>query len=345
MRVQYDGYKIVVTFFSPSGYEACGKNANIDYAFYLPADTRKNAKEFVRIINPALVAFVKYEFWYHYLAALRSAQIPTVLVSGTFRKEQPFFKWYGGLFCDMLACFSYFFLQDEESVALLHTLGFDKHITVSGDTRYDRVAAIAANLKPIPAIEAFKENNRLLVAGSTWPADEKVLKQCVAVLPFDWKVIIAPHEIDAAHIRHIEKLFGAEAILFSALDAETTGADKRILIINNIGMLSRLFAYADTAYIGGGFARGGIHNILEPSVFGVPVVFGPIYEKFVEAKEMAALQIVFPINDAAGCRGIFEKLVEDEYRGSIRSSVRAFMQQHTGATDAIMGLVREQGWL
>jgi 3-deoxy-D-manno-octulosonic-acid transferase len=245
----------------------------------------------------------------------------------------------------MLSCFNFFFLQDEESATLLHSIGFDEQVIVSGDTRYDRVAAIAANFTPIAAVEAFKGNSRLLIVGSSWPADEKLLRECLPSLPAEWKVVIAPHEIDAAHVRQVQQLFGADAVLFSELTEENSGADRRVLVINNIGMLSRLFAYGDIAFIGGGFARGGIHNILEPSVFGVPVVFGPVYEKFVEAKEMAALNIVFPVQEVAECSAIFKKLVHDEYRASIRASVKVFMQQHTGATDAIMRVIGEKRWI
>jgi len=266
-------------------------------------------------------------------------------VSGAFRGEQVFFKWYGGMFRDMLKCFDFFFLQDEASKNVLNKIGIEGNIIISGDTRYDRVAAIAKSVTAIPAVDKFKGERKLLIGGSTWPGDESVLKDCMATIPADWKLIIAPHEIDEAHVRSVQGIF-KDSILFSELDAENTGHDKKVLIINNIGMLSRLFAYADVAFIGGGFQKGGIHNILEPAVFGAPVIFGPVYEKFVEAKELVSLKYVFPVNDAAGCKEVLGKLItDDEYRRGISYALKEFMRNHTGAADKIVGEVRVKGWL
>ena len=346
IRVQYPAYKIVVTFFSPSGYEAC-KNTNLaDYIFYLPHDNRRNAERFIATINPSVAMFVKYEFWYYYLTQLKKQRITTLLISGAFRQEQPFFKWYGGLFREMLGCFSFYFLQDEASKKMLNAIGFHKNILVSGDTRYDRVAVIASNVTPIAAIEKFKGDHKILIAGSTWPGDENVLKDSMSVVPGNWKLIIVPHEVGEAHIRQVQQLFGSETILFSELDAENTGHDKKILIIDNIGMLSRLFAYANIAFIGGGFQKGGIHNILEPAIFGVPVIFGPIFEKFVEAKQLAALDYVFPVNGATDCKEILGKLIANEpYRLSVSDSLKTFMKDHIGASVVIMDEVERYKWL
>jgi len=346
LKETYPVYKIVLTFFSPSGYDAYKSNSSVDYVYYLPPDSKRNAEKFISLIAPSLAIFVKYEFWYFYLSGLKTQHIPVVLVSGTFRPEQPFFKWYGGLFRDMLRCFSFFFLQDEESKELLVQTGFAKNAVISGDTRYDRVAMIAKNANPVSAIEQFKGDHKILIAGSTWPGDEDVLKNCMATLPANWKIIIAPHEIDEGHIRKIQQQFGKETILYSELDAENTGHDKRILIINNIGMLSRLFAYGDIAFIGGGFFKGGIHNILEPAVFGLPVIFGPVYDKYVEAKQLVALQVVFPVNNTEECNLVLKKLIFNEgYRDSISSSLKNFMQRHTGATAAIMNRIWLEQWL
>jgi len=180
-----------------------------------------------------------------------------------------------------------------------------------------------------------------LIAGSTWPGDEAVLKECMAVLPADWKLVIAPHEVDTGHIRKIQQLFGEDAILYSAINHS-----KKILIVNNIGMLSRLYACGDVAFIGGGFQKGGIHNVLEPAVFGLPVIFGPVYEKFVEAKELAESGYVFPVSDAAACKIILERLISDyNYRSSIHNNLLNFMRQHTGATQRVLDKVQETGWL
>jgi 3-deoxy-D-manno-octulosonic-acid transferase len=346
-RIKYPDYKILVTFFSPSGYEACKKSNLADYIFYLPHDSKQNAEKFIKAVNPSIALFVKYEFWYYYLVQLKKHNIPALLISGAFRKEQAFFKWYGGLFRDMLKCFEFFFLQNEQSRILLNKIGFgNNNILISGDTRYDRVSVISQNFSPVPAIEKFKGDAKILIAGSTWPGDEDVIKDCISLLPQGWKLIIVPHEIGESHIRKLQQLFGNEVILFSELDTSHSGQNKKILIINNIGLLSRLFAYGDIAYIGGGFQSGGIHNILEPAVFGVPVIFGPIYEKFVEAKELASLQYVFPINDASSCSIALNKLItDDQYRLSISGALKTFMKTHTGATAIITNEIRRKKWL
>jgi len=346
LKEQYPVYKIVVTFFSPSGYEACKNSDLADYVFYLPHDSKRNAETFIHAVNPSVVLFIKYEFWYYYLAQLKVQRIPALLVSGAFREGHIFFKWYGGLFREMLGCFSFFFLQDDVSKKMLNKLGIDKNILVSGDTRYDRVSAIAKNVSAISAIEKFRRQRKILIAGSTWPGDENVLKESISVLPEAWKLILVPHEIGAGHIKSIQQLFGNESILFSELDAENTGGDKKILIVDNIGMLSRLFAYGDIAFIGGGFQKGGIHNILEPAVFGLPVIFGPVYEKFVEAKELVGLRYVFPVRNAGECGAIINKLIIDEsYRNEISGSLKNFMKEHTGATGIIMEEIGTGKWL
>ncbi len=342
----YPRHKIAITFFSPSGYEAIRKNNQIDYVFYLPHDSKDNARQFIDLLQPELVLFVKYEFWYHYLARLKKRKIPTLLVSGAFRNGQPFFKWYGAIFRDMLSCFSYFFLQDESSGKALTELGLSTPILISGDTRFDRVATIAQNATKILPLEQYILNHKVLIAGSTWPGDEDVLIKCMDLLPSDWKLILAPHEIDPAHIDRIKQQFGNEALLYSDLEKGDAGNGKKVLVIDNIGMLSRLYAYGTIAYIGGGFKKGGIHNILEPAVFGLPVIFGPIYEKFVEAKMLASLNLVFPVNNTSECREILRKLIEDtEYYYSISNSIMQFMQLHIGATNSIMAAIEKEGWL
>ena len=345
LREKYPEYKIVVTFFSPSGYDACKNSPLADYIFYLPHDSRRNAERFISIIDPALTMFVKYEFWYYYLTQLKKQRIPTLLISGAFRAGQPFFNWYGGIFREMLGCFSFYFLQDEASRDMLGTIGIDKNIKISGDTRYDRVSVISKSVTPIESIEKFKGDYKILIGGSTWPGDEDVLKECISSLPANWKLIIVPHEIGEAHIRKVQQLF-VDSILYSELDAENIGQDKKVLIINNIGMLSRLFAYADIAFIGGGFQKGGIHNILEPAVFGVPVIFGPIFDKFVEAKTLVSLHYVFPVNNSVECQDALKKMITDEeYRRGIGYALSEFMKTNVGATKTIMDEIAKEKWL
>ncbi|MCD6012009.1 MAG: 3-deoxy-D-manno-octulosonic acid transferase [Flavipsychrobacter sp.] len=346
MKAEFPAYKIIVTFFSPSGYEACKDSKLLDYVFYLPHDNNNNAERFVSLVAPSMALFVKYEFWYHYLQALKTRQVPTMLVSGAFRSEQPFFKWYGSLFRKMLQNFTWFFVQDDESKKMLNKIGIESNVIISGDTRYDRVATIANNLSPIPAIEEFQGNHKILIAGSTWPGDEEVLKECLELLPDDWKLVLVPHEIDDAHIKKIQQLFDNKPILFTDLKDGNTGYDKKVLIVNTMGMLSRMYSYGEIAFIGGGFQKGGIHNILEPAVFGLPVLFGPIYEKFVEAKELVAHQYVFPVNDAAEAKEKLKKLIEDvDYRQSLHNSLKKFMQEHIGASGKVVDIIQKKKWL
>jgi 3-deoxy-D-manno-octulosonic-acid transferase len=334
--------KVILTFFSPSGYELRKDYKYADYVFYLPLDGKKRSARFIKMINPSLAIFVKYEFWYYYICNLERSNIPLVLISGAFREEQPFFKWYGGLFRDMLRKFSFFFLQDEASKKLLNDIGIDNAI-VTGDTRYDRVWEIAQQAKRFPLIESWKGESKLLIAGSTWPDDERLVKECVSVLPDDWKILVAPHEIDAKHLKEIEHLFGSDAVFYSRITHADTPKEIsppggcRLLVIDNIGMLSSLFRYGDIAYIGGGFQKGGIHNTLEPAVFGLPVLFGPTYEKFVEATELVKRGFAFPVRNPEECRNILHALISNEKERMAKSdALRQFVQSQVGATQNIL---------
>ncbi len=341
IKKQYPLYKIVLTFFSSSGYDACKGYKGADYIYYLPMDGSSNAKKFIAAIQPSLALFVKYEFWYYYLDQLKKKNIPALLVSAAFREEQSFFKWYGGLFRRMLGCFTYIFVQDWKSKNLLQKIGLTENIIVAGDTRYDRVSAIAENLKVIPAIEKFKGDTDVLVAGSTWPGDEELLFECLPCLPESWKLIIAPHEIDEAHLKNIQERFGTMCCRYSNLQHDDANYLKKVLIIDNIGMLSSLYSYGNLAYVGGGFQKGGIHNILEPAVFGLPIVFGPVYEKFVEAVKLVSMQYAFPVNDVDECAKVINKFVLDiPYRHQVHKELRSFMQQNIGATRIIDGYVK-----
>jgi 3-deoxy-D-manno-octulosonic-acid transferase len=346
LKEKYPHYKIVISFFSPSGYEVRKDYAYADYVCYLPMDGKKNAAQFIELVNPALAVFVKYEFWYYYLEELHLRKIPTIIIAAAFRKGQAFFEWYGKLFRSLLDCFSWIFVQDEQSGKLLRRIGFERNVSVSGDTRYDRVAAIASKKMVIPVAAKFKGSGKLIIAGSTWPDDEKILKECMGDLPAGWKVIIAPHEIDAAHIQSIQMLFDHDAALYSLLQQNENDFAKKVLIIDNIGLLSGLFSYGDIAFIGGGFQKGGIHNILEPAVFGLPVIFGPVYEKFVEAGRLVELKYVFPVHNTEECKKILQELITDEdYRAGIHRSLKTFMKENTGATQAILALIERESWL
>ena len=279
----YPSAKIILTFFSPSGYEIQKNYTGADAIFYLPIDSRRNAKKMIEAIKPSLVLWVKYEYWFYYLKELKQQDIPVLLVSGIFRDRQPFFKWYGNMWRNLLSSFTYFFVQDEGSKKLLSSIGIDKNVTVSGDTRFDRVIEIAKQFEHIPLIQQFCGDSKVIVAGSTWEEDEAELIHYVRANP-QIKFIIAPHEIDIENLKDVKKEFTG-SIFYSelVLDQPVTS---NVLIIDNMGMLSRLYQYADITYIGGGFGDDGVHNVLEAAVYGKPVVFGPEFEKFIEAIEL-----------------------------------------------------------
>lgn len=339
-RLQYPGHKIVLTFFSPSGYEVRKDYDGADHVFYLPMDGRRAASQFLDAIDPELVVFVKYEFWYYYLNEIKKRQIPALLISAAFRKDQAFFKWYGGFFRQILRSFSYLLVQDDASKTLLAGIGIRENVQVAGDTRFDRVAAIAQHAKVLPEIAAFRGDHQLLIAGSTWPADEQALKQALAALPANWKVVIAPHEIDKAHISQVQALFGEAAVLYSQWKTVAVPDAVRVLIIDNIGMLSSLYRYGDIAFVGGGFNKSGIHNVLEPAVFGTPVIIGPVYKKFVEALLLVDNGYAFVAPDIPFFqRHLMELVNTTSYRMEIRERLLLFMKQHMGATAVIMTIV------
>jgi 3-deoxy-D-manno-octulosonic-acid transferase len=328
-KVQHPDYKIFLTFFSPSGYEIRKNYKGADFVFYLPIDTPANAKQLIRIINPKAVFFIKYEFWFNYLNELKNENVPTYLVSGIFRKEHYFFKFYGTWFRKQLNCFSHFYLQTEESKQLLKSIGYN-NITVCGDTRFDRVFEISKQVVSIPLIEKFKQNKNIFIAGSTWLEDEKVIANC--------KLILAPHEIDENHLRVLDKLFGnAKKIRYSqANEQNVTTAD--VLIIDNIGMLSSIYQYASIAYIGGGFGKG-IHNILEAATFGKPVIFGPNYKKFSEANELIQLGGAFSVSTEENLKSILNSINNTEALSQISTISKNYVTSHSGACSVILSTI------
>lgn len=340
MKKKWPDHRILLTFFSPSGFETSKHFKGADEIVYLPLDGRANATAFLDIAEPSLAIFIKYEFWHYFLHELKKRNIPTLLTSATFRKEQIFFSWYGGFFRKMLSCFTQIHVQDNASVDLLATIGISDNIHITGDTRYDRVTAISAGLRPIAQAEKFKGNKRVLVCGSTWPADEAIICQGMDSLPPEWKVIIAPHEIDEKHILQIESIFRDMTTRFSKLEADIDNYNKRILIIDNIGMLSSLYAYGDIAYVGGGFQKGGIHNTLEPAIFGLPVIIGPVYKKFVEAVELVNRKAAIVANDEVDLKKLLSALAtNDEQRDTVKRDLAQFMAEKTGAADRIIAQI------
>ena len=333
IKKEMPGSRIILTFFSPSGYEIRKNYSEADYVCYLPADTPRNAKRFIDTVNPDIVIFVKYEFWNNYLTGLSRRGIPVYLISGLFRPGQHFFRWYGSFFRTILHRFSHIFVQDEVSKALLEKISVT-NVSVAGDTRFDRVVQISGNARDIPQIALFRGDEKLFLAGSSWKPDEDIIAQYINTNPGRMKWIFAPHEIDSSNIDRIEKLFSVDVVRFSDFSEER--ADARVMIIDNIGMLSSAFSYAYIAAIGGGFGKG-IHNVLEPACWSIPVVFGPNFTKFREAVDLIKLNCARSYSSYDEFEIILDKWLTDE-AFYLNSSKKAggYVIQNTGATAVIM---------
>ncbi len=338
LKKQYPHHKVLVSFFSPSGY-AVAKNYELaDVITYLPLDTKKNAEQFLSIVNLQLAIFVKYEFWYHHLSIAHSRRIPLLLVSAVFRKEQIFFTPYGRFFQNMLRFFQQIFVQDEASLQLLNEKGF-ANVTISGDTRFDRVKKISRNAEPISLIEDFIRGKKAIVAGSTWSEDEELLKAFIT--SSNIKLILAPHEVNESHLQQLQNLFPA-ALMYSSLKSKKSLNQSPVLIIDSVGLLSRLYQHATITYIGGGFTKDGIHNILEAAVWGKPVIFGPNYKKYREASELIAAGGGFSVNNAVELKGIAIDLFDDTALLKTSSgNAKAYVERNTGATQKIMQAIQE----
>lgn len=336
----YPSYKILLTFFSPSGYEIRKNYNKADWVFYLPLDTPTNVKRFVQTVNPSLAVFVKYEYWYHYLRILHQKQIPTILISAIFRKNSIFSKWYGGLHREMLRYFSHLFVQNIDSYNRIKHIVSDAKITLAGDTRFDRVYEIAHSFEPLPIIEGFVRDKKTIVAGSTWPEDEAHLKKLKDELENDVLLIIAPHEVTDSHIQFLKSTF-PKSILYSELN-NNTQLVASILIIDNVGMLSKLYYYGTLCYIGGGFNKSGIHNSLEAAVYGKPVIFGPNYHKFAEAIGLIECKGAFSYKDEHELITTINSLLKYETQlMAYSSAAKKYVEDNIGATDKIMTWIRK----
>lgn len=347
LKSRYPDHKLLLTFFSPSGYEVRKNYKEADWVFYLPMDGAHNARRFLEIVNPSLVIFVKYEFWYYYLKKIKYRHIPLLLVSALFWEKMSFFKWYGALQRKMLSRFDHLFVQDTTSKRLIDNIGLASITSISGDTRFDRVVDIAENAAPVPVIEAFVKNQPVIIAGSSWPEDEDVLKKSMDSLNYPGlKLIIAPHEINEKHIAAIQEMFPG-AIRFSALkEPEYQTADlvtgPGILIIDNIGLLSRLYKYATITYIGGGFGKG-IHNTLEAAVYGKPVLFGPVFHKFREAADLIQNGGAISVASEEECTRTIKQLLQDrEAYAKTCSNSRDYVYSNRGATQRIINYIQEK---
>ena len=331
IKKEFPQYKILLSFFSPSGYEVRKDYPVADEVVYLPTDTPHHAAQWVGSRHFVAAFFIKYEFWFNYMRALKEADIPLFYISLILKPDSYFFRWYGDWFLKQLHNVTHFFVQDEATAELLKTNGLD-NVTVCGDTRFDRVAAIARQAKPFPDIERFIHGRQCIIAGSTWPPDEKLLDQFLPQLPDDYCLIIAPHDISESHVTQIKAMF-PESQCYTELDLEQPS---RILIVNTIGILSQLYQYARFVYIGGGFGVN-IHNIQEPVTFGCPVVFGPKYESFKEAVDLVALQGAFSVNNAEELEAVFKRLMtDDEFYKKASETCRNYLNSQVGATEIIL---------
>jgi 3-deoxy-D-manno-octulosonic-acid transferase len=351
-REAYPVCRILLTFFSPSGFEVRKDYPGADIVEYLPLDTPARAARFVNLVHPSLVFFVKYEYWFNFIREIHRNSIPLFIISAVFHPRQQFFRWYGGWFRKQLKQVTWFFLQDAGSKVLADSMGL-RNFTVAGDTRFDRVSTIAENAAPVPVAEAFSAGKPVFIGGSTWPADEDLILPLMVNRRLNLKFIIVPHEVHEARILALMERIrslkgfpkGTMAVMRMSQATEKQAAKAKVLVVDSIGQLSRLYRYSRIAFIGGGFGAG-IHNILEAAAFGVPVVFGPNYRKFAEAQELIRLGGAVSVSDAAALRDYVKTLVTDpvHYR-HVADTCRIFVQSGRGVTSRIMESIRVYGFM
>jgi len=352
--------RIVLSFFSPSGYTAQKDYPGADHIFYLPLDSPANAKRFIGLLKPTLVLWVKYDYWYYFLVELKKKNIPVLLISGVFRTDQPFFRWYGRLHRYMLESFMHLFVQTESSKDLLARLRLTRQVSVSGDTRFDRVIEIAEAGARLPEIAAWCDNHPVIVAGSTWAEDEEEMDHYANSHP-EVRFILAPHDIGEDRLAEVERLFrhcirysvwmktkpagergaGTEAPAAKAVKARGW-PEPNVLLIDNIGMLSRLYRFASVAYVGGGFGDDGVHNVLEAAVYGKPVIYGPVIEKYAEAVELTEGGGGVVIDSALEAEKMFDRLLGNAAeREQMGRASREYVHSRKGATEKILQFIQE----
>jgi 3-deoxy-D-manno-octulosonic-acid transferase len=339
IKTKFPNHKIIVTFFSPSGFEVRKNNSIADLTIYLPLDTNQNAKQFLDLIHPDIVFFIKYEYWPNYLNELKNRKIKTYLISGIFRKNQVFFKWYGGFYRNCLKTIDFFFVQNESSKKLLQSLGY-QNIKISGDTRFDRVVSILERDNSLDFIDEFKNNTTTIVVGSSWPKDEELVINFINNSPENVKFIIAPHNIKSEQILDLQKSITKNSILYSdSVQTEHSPSlqEYNVFIIDTIGILTKIYSYADIAYVGGGFGNPGVHNILEPATFGIPIIIGPNYSHFAEAIALVNMDGCISISNQNDLQDAFSNLIFNKdirlEKGHICST---FVQMNKGATSIIL---------
>jgi 3-deoxy-D-manno-octulosonic-acid transferase len=340
LRLTYPDHKIMVTFFSPSGYEVKKNSEEAHFITYLPMDTAGNVNRFLELVQPVLAIFVKYEVWPNYLRGLKKRNIPTLMISGRFTSDQVFFKWYGNFMRTALGQFTHFFVQDDASLNLLKGIGM-QNSSISGDTRFDRVSEILDRDNSLPFMELFKGNSLCLVLGSSWPEDESLLIHYLQEKTNSLKIVIAPHDIKEGHLNTLKASIGGKYVLYSELKGENI-SEYQVLILDTIGLLTKVYSYADIAYVGGGFATG-LHNTLEPAVFGIPVIIGPQYDGFNEARELVNLGGISVIDSAASFTQLIDKLIQNSsFREKMGTINTRFIEDQRGATKKILAYIKAE---
>jgi len=344
IKSKYPDYKLLLTFFSPSGYEVKKNNSVADYVYYLPLDTLKNAKKFIELTQPKLALFIKYEIWPNYLNALEEANTPALLVSGVFRKNQVYFKSYGHFLFKALQKFDFLFVQNTNSLQLLKEKGIH-NCQVSGDTRFDRVFLQLRKNNRLDFVEEFKNKKKLIVYGSTWPEDEAFISAYINTTITSEKHLIAPHQITAEKINKLKQSINKKVLLFSEMEGKKL-ENYDVLIIDTIGLLTKIYSYASLAYVGGGMGSTGLHNILEPAVFGIPIVIGKHYKKFPEAKELIDLNGVISIaTEEEFKRNLQDLVANHELRKQKGIICKTFIEKNLGATQIILNYLAEKQML
>lgn len=341
IRKKHADYAIILSFFSPSGYEAFKDWKGADVICYLPLDTKSNARDFIKIVNPKTVIFIKYEFWVNFLFQLKKQNIPTFLVSAVFKPHHPFFKWYGGLFRRSLRTFTELFIQDEESAALLHSIQI-KNYEVCGDTRFDRVVEIKENFRPIPFFEEFCKGKKIIIAGSTWPKDEELLIETFRKINDpNLKLILAPHHVDEKNIQNLEQQLTKQNLPYLLFSDQNPDPSKNVLVVNTMGLLNKIYQYADVTYIGGGF-NSGIHNCLEPAVYLKPVIFygGDDYHKYNEAVDLLKMGASKNVSNVIEAEKAFLHFLNSpSEKKEVETKLKFYFDKNSGTTEKVIGFI------
>lgn len=342
IKTEYPEHKLAVSFFSPSGYEVRKDYKGADYLFYLPLDTIQNAKKLIEILHPEILILVKYEYWYNLLFELHKAKIPVIVISAVIKEKAFFFRVYSSWFRHVLSLIRHFFVQNQDSKNLLNSIWIDQ-VTISGDTRFDRVREIYESHPKLEFVEKFKGNSNLIVAGSSWPEDEKILIDYINEnLPNDWKIIIAPHNIDEKQIQYVSGKIKKKAIRYTQIEQQDL-KEFQVLIVDTIGILTQIYAYSSISYVGGGFTKTGVHNTLEPAVFSVPLIFGPNYQNYFEAMDLINLKAAVRFKDAHDFKPKMDALIQDENLRKERGKIAfEYVQNKPNSTKVILDWLKNE---